>query len=103
MVQGFKKAVERVRGGSPHEGGSGRVQTIRHTARQTKLEQQRSILIGVERLSRQQALFKIKTYLKRSPNHQSARQLISLFNIHPEELTEIGISYEILKVLEAKY
>lgn len=55
------------------------------------------------RMSRTEALKEIKRHLRRSPSHTAARQLITLFNIQAEELTEVGVPYEVLKVLEKRY
>lgn len=76
--------------------------TERTRVRQSNAGKETSIF-GFGRMSRTQAVMEIKKFLRRSPSHTSARQLISLFNIHPEELAEAGVPYEILKVLEKRY
>ena len=54
-------------------------------------------------LSRHDALKTIERALNESPTHPLAASLIDLFQIQGEELTEYGISYEALKVLEQNY
>lgn len=52
-------------------------------------------------LSRADALLRIREYLSEATLSPDAMRLIQLFNIEPEELTEAGLSYECLKVLES--
>ena len=51
-------------------------------------------------LTRDQAIETIRRSLARSVLHPDALHLIGLFSIAPEELTEAGLFYETLKVLE---
>ena len=52
-------------------------------------------------LSRENALLRIRQALAEATLSPDALRLIQLFNIEPEELTEAGLSYESLKVLES--
>lgn len=56
-------------------------------------------ILGVERMSRAQAIQRICACLKRSTISPRAKELIELFNIHPDELAEAGISFEVLKAV----
>jgi hypothetical protein len=53
-----------------------------------------------ERISRQEAIERIREYLALSARHPEAVRLIGLFSIAPEELSEAGLSYEMLIALE---
>jgi hypothetical protein len=53
-------------------------------------------------MSRQQAIHRIRRLLQRSAASTQAEQLISLFNIQPEELSEAGVPFEVLKSLERR-
>jgi len=52
-------------------------------------------------LSRTDALIRICEAMDEATLSPDALRLIQLFNIDPEELSEAGISYESLKVLES--
>jgi hypothetical protein len=80
----------------------GKAKIRRSKTRNTQVGHGASIW-GFERMSRTEAVMKIKKLLRRSPTHSSAQQLISLFNIHPEELTEAGVPFEVLKAFEKRY
>ena len=54
------------------------------------------------RISREQALTLIPTLLEEFPFHPDALYLIGLFQLHPEELAEAGLSYEVIIALERK-
>jgi hypothetical protein len=56
--------------------------------------------LDVTSITREKALLRVKRMLIRTPHSQKARQLITLFNLQPEELTEIGLSFEVVKSLE---
>jgi hypothetical protein len=58
--------------------------------------------LGFGRMSRAEALLQVRRLLARSRDHVRAYQLISLFNIQAEELSEAGVPYEMLKVLERR-
>jgi hypothetical protein len=60
-------------------------------------------VFGFQRMSREEALSKIRTLLRRSPANPSALRLMSLFNIQPEELTEVGVPYEVVRYLDRQY
>jgi hypothetical protein len=53
-----------------------------------------------ERISRDEALSRIRHHMASVTLHPEALRLIELFNIEPEELSEAGLPYESLKVLE---
>ncbi len=55
------------------------------------------------RMSRPESLSIIQNYLALDPLHPLAQSLIDLFQIHGEELTEIGVPYETVKALEKEY
>ncbi|MDX2085828.1 MAG: hypothetical protein SFZ03_10630 [Candidatus Melainabacteria bacterium] len=50
-------------------------------------------------MTRQQALIRVKRLLHRSAASVRARQLIGLFDLQAEELTELGLDYELVKSL----
>lgn len=54
------------------------------------------------RISRAQALQLIPALLEASPFHPDALYLIALFRLDPEELSEAGLSYELIKALEQR-
>ena len=51
------------------------------------------------KISRDEALCLISKYLEKDPSHSVACYLIDLFNIQAEELTETGLSFELVKAL----
>jgi hypothetical protein len=51
-------------------------------------------------MSRSQAIHRVREALEFSSQDTEAMRLIGLFSIDAEELSEAGISYEMLKVLE---
>lgn len=52
-------------------------------------------------MSRSEALLRICEVMDEAAVSPDALRLIQLFNIDPEELSEAGMSYESLKVLES--
>ena len=56
----------------------------------------------IDRMSRAQALASIPMLLDERPFHPDALYLIHLFHLHPEELAEAGLSYELIMALENK-
>ncbi len=54
------------------------------------------------RMTRAQALQLIPALLGELPFHPDALYLIGLFQLHPEELTEAGLGYEVIRALEQR-
>jgi hypothetical protein len=54
---------------------------------------------GMSTMTRQQAVQKVRTLLNRSPRHPLACQLVDLFQISAEELTESGVPYEVVRAV----
>lgn len=54
-----------------------------------------------EQISRHEALNRICRHLNIMAIHPEVLRLMNLFSFDPEELSEAGISYECLKVLES--
>ncbi len=52
------------------------------------------------KITREEALEKVCSELNFNPSSNSARKLISLFGLSAEELSESGISYEILRSMD---
>ena len=50
-------------------------------------------------LHRREALYRVKKLLKKTPKSPTAIQLITLFNLEAEELTEAGVDYEVVRSL----
>ncbi len=80
---------------------------IRHTKNRTRNGQVKTpstLQLGqFGKMSRIESLEAIQHYLTLNPIHPLAQSLIDLFQIHGEELTETGVSYEIVKALEKEY
>jgi hypothetical protein len=53
-----------------------------------------------QQLSREQAIHRVRDLLADTTLHPEALRLIDLFQIAAEELSEAGVSYEMLKALE---
>jgi hypothetical protein len=53
-----------------------------------------------QQLSREQAIHRVRGLLADSAMNPEALRLIDLFQIAAEELSEAGVSYEMLKALE---
>jgi hypothetical protein len=51
-------------------------------------------------LTRENALWSVMKELKANPSSNEAKNLILLFGLTPEELSESGISYEVLRSLD---
>ena len=51
-------------------------------------------------MKREDALKEILSSLKKNPTDANAKKLISLFGITAEELSEEGLSYEMLRALD---
>ncbi len=53
-------------------------------------------------LTRAQAIGRIRTSLHQGGCQPETHRLITLFSIHPEELAEAGVAYELIKALERR-
>lgn len=51
-------------------------------------------------MTRQEALITVMTEFNDDPSSMLARELITLFGLTAEELSEVGASYEILRSLD---
>lgn len=65
--------------------------------------QKKRLLLHSDRsffMKREDALKEILSSLKKNPTDTNAKKLISLFGITAEELSEEGLSYEMLRALD---
>ena len=84
-------------------GRAGFVRQRRARVRIRQTRQRQAPLLSAHGMSRAEALRTIRHALRQDPVHPLAGALIDLFQVHAEELTELGLSYEGVKVLEQTY
>lgn len=81
------------------ESATGRKASIRVKTVSGVLDRTPMLLSG-RPLTRREAIRTIERQLRHSVRSAKACELISLFHIHPEELAEAGVSFEVLKALD---
>jgi hypothetical protein len=70
----------------------------------TSSRNEATVLHQKKAISRSEALSKVKKLLSRKSTIPSeALDLISLFYLHTDELTEAGVSYEVVRALEKRH
>lgn len=71
-------------------------------SRQNRIRHQSGSVTPLTTMTRQQAIRRVACHLKQGhPMSEDLWPLVHLFGIHPEELSEAGVGYEQLQVLEA--